>query len=48
MQASLRIVARLLEIQAETAMNHILIDSTGVPRDRRAAPSFRLARVETA
>jgi len=32
MQASLRIVARLLEIQAETAMNHVLIDSTGAPR----------------
>jgi len=32
MQASLRIVVRLLEIQAETAMNHVLIDSTGAPR----------------
>lgn len=28
----------LLEIQAETAMNHILIDSTGEPRDHRVLP----------
>lgn len=39
-------VARLLEIQAETAMNHILIDSTGAPRPR-ALPLHPRACVES-
>lgn len=38
---SRQVVARLLEIQAETTMNHILIDSTGVPRNRLLPPAWR-------
>lgn len=45
-----RVVARLLEIQAETTMNHILIDSTGAPRPLLLPPLPRAcgnrARVE--